>query len=299
GAASEVALYPNLTYKDPVWRALFRDKRFRQALSLAISRKTLDKVLYFGLAEERANAALEESPFFDPEHAASYARFDLDEANRLLDLIGLDRRDASGTRLLHDGRPAEIIIETAGERQEVEDTLEIVKETWKQIGIRLMVRPTDRTILRNRAYAGLCMMVAWYGWNNGIPTPDAEPSELAPVMQTNFNWPVWGQYYQTKGAAGAPPEGEAPERLMTLYDDWLSAANDDTRADIWQEMLAIHAEEVFVIGTVSRAPLPIVASAGLRNVPKEALYAWDPGAQIGLHRMDEFFYAGKTQAAPE
>ena len=69
GAANEVALYPNLNYSDPVWRALFRDVRFRRALSLAISRKAINKVLFYGLAEPRAVAALEESPFFDADHA--------------------------------------------------------------------------------------------------------------------------------------------------------------------------------------------------------------------------------------
>ncbi len=73
---------------------MFRDVRFRRALSLGISRKAINKVLYFGLAKERAVAALEESPFFDPENATAWARFDLDEANRLLDEIGLVERNA-------------------------------------------------------------------------------------------------------------------------------------------------------------------------------------------------------------
>jgi peptide/nickel transport system substrate-binding protein len=290
GAASEVAIYPNLTYRDPVWRALMRDVRFRRALSLGISRKAINKVLYFGLGAERAVAALEESPFFDPEHATAWARFDLDEANRLLDEIGLDRRDASGTRLLHDGRPLEIVLETAGERQEVADTLELVAATWKELGIRLLVRPLDRDILRNRAYAGHSMMVAWYGWNNGIPTADAEPKELVPVQQANFSWPAWGQYHQTKGAVGEAPDLPEAVRLMELHDAWMAAPNQDARADAWREMLAIHADQVFVIGTVARAPIPIVADARLRNVPAEALYAWDPGAQVGMHRIDEFWY---------
>ena len=292
GAASEVALYPNLTYGDPLWKSLFHEVRFRRALSLAISRKAINKVLYFGLAEERAVAALEESPFFDAENANAWARFDLDEANRLLDELGLVERNSAGVRLLSDGRPMEIIIETAGERREVADTLELVAATWAQVGIRLLVRPLDRDILRNRAYSGRSMMVAWYGWNNGVPTEDAAPFELAPVDQANYSWPRWGQFHQTKGSAGEEVDLAEAERLERLYNQWTLAASAEKRAAIWREMLAIHADQVFCIGTVSRAPIPLAADAALRNVPRDGLYAWDPGAHLGIHRMDQFFFEG-------
>ncbi|MEM6423252.1 MAG: ABC transporter substrate-binding protein, partial [Pseudomonadota bacterium] len=290
GAASEVALYPNLTYADPVWRDIFRDVRFRRALSLGISRKAINKVLYFGLAAERAVAALEESPFFDEEKATAYARFDLAEANRLLDEMGLTERNGAGVRLLPDGRPMEIVIETAGERPEEADALEIIVATWSEIGVRLLVKPLDRDILRNRAYAGQSMMVSWWGWNNGIPTPDAIPDELAPVTQTSYAWPKWGQYYETKGAAGEPPDLPAAKRLMALYKAWKMSPTREGRADAWREMLAIHADQVFVIGTVSRAPQPVVADGRMRNVPEQGLYAWEPGAQLGVHRIDEFWF---------
>ncbi len=292
GAASEVAIYPNLTYRDPVWRDLMRDVRFRRALSLGIPRKAINKVLYYGLAEERAVAALDESPFFDPEDATAWAEFDVAAANALLDEIGLTRRDNAGTRLLRDGRPLEVIIETAGERREVADVLELVDATWRKLGIRLLVRPLDRDILRNRAYAGRSMMVAWYGWNNGVPTAEAPPFELAPVDQSNFSWPIWGQFYQTKGAMGQPPDMVPAKRLFDLFQQWSAAPSSDEKAAIWREMLKIHAENVFAIGTVSRAPLPIVASARLKNVPDKAIYAWDPGAQLGIQRIDEFYFEG-------
>ncbi len=291
GAANEVALYPNLNYVDPAWSKLFRDVRFRRALSLGISRKAINKVLYFGLAEERAVAALEESPFFDPENATAWARFDPDEANRLLDEIGLVEHTPSGIRRLPDGRPMEIIVETAGERQEEEDVLELIADTWADIGIRLLVKPQDRDVLRNRAYAGHAMMVAWYGWNIGIPTADMAPKELAPVDQATMSWPKWGQYYQTKGSAGEPPDLPEAERLLALYERWSTTASEAVKAAAWREMLDIHADQVYAIGTIARAPLPLVHDARLQNVPHDAIYAWDPGGQLGVHRMDEFFFA--------
>ena len=57
-------------------------------------------------------------------------------------------------------------------------------------------------------------------------------------------------------------------------------------------MLAIHADQVFCLGTVARAPLPVVHDVKLKNVPKTGIYAWDPGGQLGVHRMDEFFFEG-------
>jgi peptide/nickel transport system substrate-binding protein len=36
--------------------------------------------------------------------------------------------------------------------------------------------------------------------------------------------------------------------------------------------------------------VPLVHEARLRNVPNEAIYAWDPGGQLGVHRIDEFFF---------
>ncbi|MEM7507722.1 MAG: ABC transporter substrate-binding protein [Pseudomonadota bacterium] len=290
GSASEVALYPNLTYGDEVWRDVMRDVRFRRALSLGISRKAINKVLYFGLAAERGVAPLEESPFFDEEQATRWARFDAEEANRLLDEMGLTERNPAGIRLLPDGRVMEIVLETAGERREVQDTLELIAATWKRIGIRLLVRPLDRDILRNRAYAGRSMMVAWFGWNNGVPTPEAAPFELAPVDQANFTWPKWGQHYQTKGEMGYPPDMEEVSRLLRLYRSWSRAYSSEEKAAAWREMLEIHADQLFVIGTVSRAPLPVVADARLKNVPEKAIYAWDPGAHLGVHRMDEFWF---------
>ena len=196
----------------------------------------------------------------------------------------------------------QIVIETAGERREVADTLELVAATWGRLGIRLLVRPLDRDILRNRAFAGSSMMTAWFGWNNGVPTADSSPAELAPVDQATLSWPKWGQHYQTKGAAGEPPDTEVAKELLALYHEWSATADEAEKAAVWRRMLDIHAEQVFVIGTVARAPTPVVADARLRNVPEEGLYIWDPGGQLGIHRIDEFWLdetAAERQAAAE
>lgn len=291
GAGADIALYPNQTVKDPVWRELMRDVRFRRALSLGVNRNAINKSLFFGMAKPAGVAALPQSPFYDPDHAGAYAGLDRQAANSLLNQIGLDKRDSDGWRLLPDGRRAEIIVETAGERQEETDALELVQEMWAEIGIKMIFRPLDRDILRNKAFAGESMMPVWFGWNNGVPTADAAPTALAPVDQTNFSWPRWGQHYQTMGASGEAPETPVAKRLMTLFERWSSATSTSEKAAIWEEMLEIHADQVFAIGIVSGAPQPVVVSARLRNFPEKGVYAWEPSAHLGAYRIDELYYA--------
>ena len=134
------------------------------------------------------------------------------------------------------------------------------------------------------------MAAVWFGWDNGLPQLSTSPAYLAPTDQVFFAWPKWGQYHQTKGTAGEPPDTPAAQRLMELNDAWNTATQDGERAAIWDEMLGIHADQVFGIGILAGAPQPIVVNKRLRNVPEKAIWAWDPGAHFGVHRMDEFYF---------
>ncbi len=290
GVASQIAIHPNLNFNDPVWREVMRDARFRRALSMGIDRRMINRALYFGLAHEGGMTALSSSPLYDEKDLKMWSDLDLDAANALLDEMGLTGRTASGLRLLPDGRPMEFVIETAGERQEVDNALAIVTDTWRELGIRLVLRPLDRDILRNRVYAGVTMAAIWYGWDNGLPTAGTSPDYLAPTNQDFFSWPKWGQFHVTGGEAGEAPDIEAAQRLLKLSDDWFRTAVPSERKAIWREMLDIHADQQFAIGILSGAPQPVVVSKNLRNVPEVAIWAYEPGAHFGVHRMDEFYF---------
>jgi peptide/nickel transport system substrate-binding protein len=287
---AHVALYPNLNANDEVWRKLFRDVRFRRALSLAVDRDEINQIMYFGLAIGGGNTVLPKSPLYKPEYRDTWAQFDLEQANALLDEIGLTERSAEGLRLLPDGRPMEIIVETAGEESEQSDILELVEESWLQLGIRIHTKPSQREVFRNRVFAGEALMSIWYGLENGIPTAEMSPNEFAPTSQQQLQWPKWGQYFETKGAAGEPPDEPEAKKLLELFTKWRGAHDSEERAALWHEILALYSDQVYSIGLISGVLQPVAVRQNLHNVPKEAVYNWEPGAQFGVYRPDTFWF---------
>ena len=290
GKGSHMTLYPNLNAQDVEWHKLFRDVRVRRALSLAINRKEINQVIYFGLALESQNTVLPQSPLFKPEYQTAWTAFDLKQANTLLDEVGLTERDSSGLRLLPDGRPMELIVETAGESTEQTDVLELVRDSWKKIGIALHSKPSQREVVRNRIYAGETLVSIWEGLENGLPGPDTLPDELAPVHQEHYQWPKWGQHVETSGASGEPVDMDKPKELLALLDDWYAAGDRPAKAEIWHKMLSIWADQVFTIGIVSGTLQPVVVNAKLRNVPEKGMFTWEPGAHFGIYEPDSFWF---------
>ncbi|MFT5894085.1 MAG: peptide/nickel transport system substrate-binding protein [bacterium] len=290
---SSVALFPNLNCKDDVWRGLFQDVRMRRAMSLAINRREINQVICYGLAKESADTILPESPLYKPEYASAWAAYDPDQANALLDEIGLQKRGANGIRYIPDGRQANITIESAGESTLETDVLELITDHFRQIGVALFIRNSQRDIFRSRVVGGNVMMSAWQGLDNGLPSADMPPTQLAPTTNDQLQWPVWGLYRLSGHKQGRPADIAEVEKLGQLLDEWLLTSTTEQRVRIWQEMLDIHADQVFSIGTVNSALHPVARSERLQNVPEDGLYGFEPMSYLGVYMPDTFWYKGE------
>lgn len=287
---SRVVFFPNLNCKDEVWRNLWRDVRVRRALSLAINRREINKAAFFGLARESANTILPESPLFKPEYRDAWSAFDPVKANQLLDEAGLTGRGPEGERLLPDGRSARIIIETAGENTVESDVLELVRDHWSEVGIKIFVRVSQRELLRRRVKGGDTIMTVAQGLDNGVPTADMSPKELAPTTDDQMHWPLWGLYHLSGGSDGKASDMQEAIALSKLFAKWRSAASFEERERIWHEMLHIHTDQVFTIGTVNSTLQPVAHSSRMKNVPKDGLYGFDPLSYLGVYMPDTFWY---------
>ena len=288
---AHLALFPNLNVNNPILRKLIRDVRFRRALSLSVHRHEINQVIYYGLAIGGNNSVLPGSPLYRPTYRNKWANFDLQKANQLLDEIGLVQRDSSGTRLMPDGSPLHLIIETAGESTEQTDVLELVRDSWLKIGIKIFSKPSQRNVFRNRIFSGETAMSIWSGVENGLITATSSPAEFVPTSQQSLQWPKWGQYYETNGKAGEKPAGEHVIHLLELYQRWKNTEAQKEKSKIWEKILEIHSDQIYSIGLVAAVLQPIVVSSQLKNVPLSAIYNWNPGAHFGIYKPDTFWFA--------
>ena len=288
---AHLALFPNLNVNNPVLRKLVRDVRFRRALSLSVHRHEINQVIYYGLAIGGNNSVLPDSPLYRPIYRNKWANFNLEKANQLLDEIGLVKRDSSGIRLLSDGSPLHLIVETAGESTEQTDVLELVRDNWLKIGIKVFSKPSQRNVFRNRIFSGETAMSIWSGVENGLVTANSSPAEFVPTSQQSLQWPKWGQYYETNGKAGEKPIGKYIIQLLELYQQWKNTATSKEKSKIWDKILKIHSDQIYSVGLVAAVLQPVVVSNKLKNVPLSAIYNWNPGAHFGIYKPDTFWFA--------
>ena len=65
------------------------------------------------------------------------------------------------------------------------------------------------------------------------------------------------------------------KELLSIWEKMKSTLDEDERTQLGKEILKQQAENLWTIGTVGMAPVPILAATNLRNVPEDQLWGWD------------------------
>jgi peptide/nickel transport system substrate-binding protein len=150
---SELSVALDLNYPDRGIRRIFQDKRFRQALSIAINREEVNNVVYFGRGVPRQATILPSASYFQDKWAKAWAQYDPARANQMLDEMGLTQKDGDGFRLTFEGKPLQIIINipATGGASTMTNILELIKEYWGNVGVNVLIKPIDATLWREQS----------------------------------------------------------------------------------------------------------------------------------------------------
>jgi peptide/nickel transport system substrate-binding protein len=282
----------NQTHKDPVLRKVFRDVRFRRALSLGIDREEINEVVFSGLGVPCQATVLPSLDYYEDRFAEAYAEYDPEEANRLLDEMGLKWDKNHEYRLFPDGRRLAWQVEHSG-GPGINPIVELVREQWKEIGCQVALKEQPGELLQARASSNEMDMEVFI-----VDTADEiyftfAPKYFIPVTTGwDTTWGVeWAYWYQTEGEKGEEP----PQKIKDLYTWWDKmkfSPNKEDRVEAARQILASQAENLWTIGTVGRAPFPYVIKNHFRNVPEHSYHGYGWYYTMPVH-PEQFFIKQK------
>jgi peptide/nickel transport system substrate-binding protein len=276
------SIVPNLTVKDEVLQALFQNRDFRHALSAAVDREAIVELTQSGLAYPIQTAPVTGSPYHKEELSNHWTDYDTDEANSLLDSVGLTARDGDGFRQRSDGQRLSLTIE-ANDAAHAK-TLELLADMFADVGIELLPRVIDRTQWDNNRDNN-DFQLQWMPFDRLTYVP-ADPRLMLGSQSYGTEYFKW---YQTKGDSGIePPEGSA---VRKMFDAWDRASQAKSLADADAavgEMIGDFVDAGYVIGVYGGGVVVNIVSNKMHNVQAD-LVQDDIFRGVGIARTQQFW----------
>jgi peptide/nickel transport system substrate-binding protein len=271
----DIALRFNLDYRqDPVIGSLLANTQFRRALSLAVDRKAINETLVLGTGLETSSVCAPTNRFYPGDDwARRWARLDVNEANALLDGIGLARRTDGGLRQRADGSgPVRLTCHAVNAHFDYAAAAEMVRENLLRVGIDLDIRNVETNLFLKMTAA------------NEIQLAIQAAIMEDPLNSLDFIFPstallsggVFGvelaKWFQSNGSRGRRP----PEYVVEMIELWRRGRGlpASERLEIGRELIRRHVDNVLSIGLVSNGLLLYgirVANRDLANVPRRII----------------------------
>jgi peptide/nickel transport system substrate-binding protein len=250
---TDVALWFNMSYEaDPEIAKWLTNRDFRRALALGIDRDQLNETFWLGLGVPGA-ALPGEDTLYSPgaEYRTRWATYEPQQANAMLDAIGLDKKDTEGYRLRTDGKGRlRIEVQTFVGFFQSTQVCEMIREQWKKIGIQADVKEVERSLAGRRRDANEHQIYVDAQW--GSDNMFGHIPAFFPYDGGNAIGPLYGRWFASGGSKGKEPPARMRE-LMELYRKAFGVPREE-RIALAKEIWKIAVDEVWTVGTVGLSP---------------------------------------------
>jgi peptide/nickel transport system substrate-binding protein len=295
GSGTGSIFFLNLDYPDAKLRNLFREPKFRQAISLAVSRDVIQKSLYFQTGYPTTGTLSPKAIEYQVNSQGvknfqawrdSYVKQDVKKAKALLAELGLKDTNGDGFVEMPDGSKLTVRIDYSADISQTEAAKDnqLVQDA-KAIGLRMTRNPVSPQSYADQWEAG--QLMSHTNWEVGDgPNNLVYPQWLVPLENTRWA-PLEGQYYAVRGTAAQHTEANvnpwkrkpprlAPDtngpiaQMWDLYDQSKIEPDFMKRTQLVWKLMKIHVDQgPFFTGTVANYPQVVIAKTDLRNIPRK------------------------------
>lgn len=286
-AATVSQLQLNQTVGDEKLRALFQNKDFRQALSIAVDREEYAELISDGYSTPKQAAPSKGALGYSEEWINKWTEYDVAKAKSLLEGCGLVM-GKDGYYDFSDGTDFVLNLQTFTDSF-ADKSAELLIKYYGEAGIKTTYKAYDRSLLENKLtsndYDAIIGPVAPAESVSIILRPDT----LVPVR----NYAAWygqvGNWYVSKGKEGVEPTGDLL-KLCNLYDDLKAAMTPQEQEKVALEMLKLHEENIWIIGYMSDTPVLISKDKKIMNFPVSSVHC-DEFRGLGIAHLHTCYFA--------
>ncbi|MBZ0301263.1 MAG: ABC transporter substrate-binding protein [Anaerolineae bacterium] len=257
--------------RDVALRELFRDLRFRQAMSYASDRDGIAQSIMRGpFLRGWAGGLYPGAPDFDKESVVYYP-YDVASANALLDEIGLMDTNGDGVREWTEGpmagEPVVIQLLASQDAKETQSVAEALVNQWAAVGIQVNMRIMDSATNTEVNNAGTWDAQVSRG-GQAFALPFTNVTTLAPITKIGLNW---------------HREGDQPremldfeQQLVDIVNQYRTTYDAAGRKELMRQYNQIFTENVYDLGIfVGRYGLG--TAKRVKNIPDGTpvfMYTW-------------------------
>ncbi len=244
-----------------------RNVEFRRALSIGIDRDQINEAYFLGLGVGGSVMCSPDLPSTaGEEFVTRWATHEPDQANEMLDAIGLTEKDDEGFRLRTDGSGERLRIEIGMVAGGNEPIAEMVKDHWKDIGIWADLKAQERSLFETEARANKHQIGIW--GNGGASQLWLYPRHVLPVNTNEaYMGPEIARWFVSGGEDGMAPPYPEMERALELFRKGATVSAEE-RNKIGQEIWSLVVDQVWTIGTVGQSAGVSVTKNNMGNVPR-------------------------------
>ena len=257
--------------RDLAVRQLFRDLRFRQAMSYATDRDGIAQAIMRGpFLRAWAGGLYPGAPEFD-KSSVTYYPFDVESAKVLLDQIGLKDTNNDGflewTSGSQAGQTVVVQLLASQDAAETQSVAEALVNQWGQVGIKVNMQTITSQASTDISQSGNWDMNVNRG-GQVFALPFTNVNGLSPTTKKGVNWHT---------------EGDKPRQLLDFEQSLIDIVNKYRttfdpvgRKDLMKQYNAIFTKNVYTMGVfVGRYGLGIAKR--VKNVPDGTpvfMYTW-------------------------